>query len=241
MKELIIEILKTNPGIGTVTLTAVILPLTILWMTNRQNRKLKERDHENELKRAEFMKNLDSTATEGVKKADHERLVYSSLVKILFDVQTLHIALSGTCVDYKCVDDAIEKFRNSFAKYQEAIADNQLFLSSKVTNLLYRFYQILGQVMIDLKNLKDQKQYELAVVCVYESSQSLANQIIEIQDEFNRHRKDVQEEFTKADLSNFRQCCGQAPSEEWQRRFKEAKDRMSLLSEPHAGELIASR
>src|SRR5690606_8446460 len=132
MQELLIELLRTNPGIGTVALTAVILPLTILWMTNRQNRKLKDRDYENELKRAEFMKNLEGTTTEGIKKADHERLVHSSLVKILFDVQTLHIALSGSCVDYKCVDDAMERFRVSFAKYQEAIADNQLFLSSKV-------------------------------------------------------------------------------------------------------------
>ncbi|MBK8583628.1 MAG: hypothetical protein IPL86_18035 [Flavobacteriales bacterium] len=238
MKELILELLKTNPGIGTVALTAVVLPIAILWMTNRQNAKLIERDHENELKRAEFLRNLEGTSAEGVKKADHERLVYSSLVKILFEVQTLHIALSGSCVDYKCVDDAMERFRTSFAKYQEAIADNQLFLSSTVTNLLYRFYQVLGQVMVDLKNLKDQEQYELAVACVYESSQDLANQIIAIQDEFNKHRKGVEEEVEKADLSNFRQCCGRAPSAERQRRFQEAKAKMSELPEPLAGTLV---
>jgi hypothetical protein len=85
---------------------------------------------------------------------------------------------------------------------------------------------------------RDQEQYELAVACVYESSQDLANQIIAIQDEFNKHRKGVEEEVEKADLSNFRQCCGRAPSAERQRRFQEAKAKMSELPEPLAGTLV---
>lgn len=238
MKELVLELLRTNPGVANTALTAVLLPLVILWMTNRHNRKLKERDHKSELKRAEFMKRLEGAVNENMQKADHERLVHSSLIKILFEVQALHIALSGSCVDYKCIDEAMDKFKTSLAKYQQAIADNQLLLSSTVTNLLYRFYRVIGQVLIELKNLKDAQQYDLAVACVYESAQELADAIIAIQDEFNKRRADVEEEFVNADLGHFRQCCGAAPSEEVMRRYRAAKEKMDALPEPITGELV---
>ena len=236
MKEVILELLRSNPGIGTVALSAFVLPLAVLWITNRHTRRLKRIEHENDLKRAQFDKDLEGTTSEKRLKADHERLVHASLVKILFDVQKLHIALSGKCVDYKCLDEAVDKFQLSFSRYQEAIADNQLFLSSKVTNLLYRFYQLLGQLLVELKDLKDSKQFDLSVVAVYSSSQQLADSVIVIQDEFNSHRKAVEERFAQADLSNFRQCCGQPPPNYLQERYDRAKEKLESLPNEREGD-----
>jgi hypothetical protein len=42
MKDIIKLILEQNPGLVTVSLTSVLLPIAILWLTNRNNRKLKE-------------------------------------------------------------------------------------------------------------------------------------------------------------------------------------------------------
>jgi hypothetical protein len=41
MNEIIKYILENNPGLVNIILTGVLLPLGILWLTNRNNRQLK--------------------------------------------------------------------------------------------------------------------------------------------------------------------------------------------------------
>jgi hypothetical protein len=140
MQDLIKLIIQQNPGLFTILLTGVILPVSILCLTNRGNRKLKELESEIQLK----FKTKDNIR-------DQEKKVYSSLSKILFDVQQLHVSLSGTCVDTSCIVDSLKKFDNSITKCHDEIADNMLYLSSESINLIYRSYNIIGQLKIQLQ------------------------------------------------------------------------------------------
>lgn len=88
MNETIRLILEKNPGLINILLTAVVLPLAILWLTNRHSRKMKE-----------IEKNLELNFKSKDDLREQEKKVYSSLSKILFDVQQLHVSLSGNCVD----------------------------------------------------------------------------------------------------------------------------------------------
>lgn len=84
MNETIKYILGINPGLINIILTGVFLPLGILWLTNQNNRQLKEIEN-----------NLDLQYKTKNDIREQEKRVYASLSKILFDVQQLHVALSG--------------------------------------------------------------------------------------------------------------------------------------------------
>ena len=123
------EILDNNPNIITTLITAFLLPIVILLITNKQTIKLKKIEYEKD-------KNTDIDFS----KRKQENIVYSSLVKILFQIQKLHIELSSKCrINYNCITEAIEKFQEKFSEYQEVISDNQMYLEPKVTNELYGF------------------------------------------------------------------------------------------------------
>lgn len=154
-------------------------------------------------------KDIDSS------KREQENIVYSSLVKILFQIQKLHIELSSKCrINYNCITEAIEKFQEKFSEYQEVISDNQMYLEPKVTNKLYGFYETLGDLLIELKEIENDKKYELAIVSVYLYSKVLASTIIDIQKELSHIKKELKYEIKEEDMYNFINCCGKEPKEE---------------------------
>ena len=67
------EILDNNPNIITTLITSFLLPIVILLITNKQTRKMKKMEYEKD-------KNTDIDFS----KRKQENIVYSSLVKILF-------------------------------------------------------------------------------------------------------------------------------------------------------------
>lgn len=203
MNETIKHILDNNPGLINIVLTGVFLPLGILWMTNRNNRQLKK-----------IEKNLDLQYKSKDDIREQEKRVYSSLSKILFDVQQLHVSLSGTCVETSCINDALLKFDTSVSKCHNDIADNLLYLSSDSINLIYDFYNTIGQLKIQLKELERQKEYSLANVTVYYSAQGLANTLIQIQELFISQRTNLKVEFDKSRQEKMKYCCGQEPPKE---------------------------
>ncbi len=215
MKEIIKLILEQNPGLVTVALTSVLLPIAILWLTNRNNRKLKELEKSIDLK---------FKAKDDIR--EQEKKVYSSLSKILFDVQQLHVSLSGTCVDTSCIVDALKKFDNSVSKCHTDIADNMLYLSSDSINLIYDFYGTIGQLKIQLQELEKQKEYSLANVTVYYSSQNLADTLIQIQELFISQRSDLKVEFDKLRQEKMRYCCGQKPPKELKEKYEKLRSAM---------------
>ncbi len=215
MNETIKLILEQNPGLITVLLTSVILPIAILGLTNRHNRKLKELEKSIDLK----FKTKDSIR-------EQEKKVYASLSKILFDVQQLHVSLSGTCVDTSCIIDALKQFDNSVSKCHDDIANNMLYLSSEAINLIYDFYNSIGQLKIQLQELDKKKEYSLANVTVYYAAQNLADTLIKIQELFISVRSDLKIEFDKLKQEKMRYCCGQVPPKELQEKYEKVRTEM---------------
>lgn len=211
---------------------AVILPIVILWLTGRQSRRIKKLEQEFDINKVAKVKELELAHGINKEKKEHEKLVHSSLIKILFEVQKLHISLSGNCVDYKCLSTAANDFKEAFTKYQSIISDNQIYLSSSITNSLYSFYKTLGQLMIEIKELQDSNNFDVAIVPVYEFSQQLADIIIEIQEKFIQNRSDLFTEFNKIELTEFRACCGQQPNENLRKKYYNLKRQIDNLGEP---------
>ncbi len=205
-------IIENNPGLFNIILTGLLLPIGILWLTNRHSRKLKE-----------IEKQLDIKYNSKDDLRKQEKMVYSSLSKILFDVQQLHVSLSGTCIDNKCISDAIQKFDSSVTKYHEDISNNMLYLSSKAINLIYSFYIDISQLKLELKELNDRKAFDMAHVSVYYSSQSLADTLISIQEIFIKERDDLKVEFDKAQQEMMKYCCGTEPPEDLKKKYDALK------------------
>jgi hypothetical protein len=122
-------LLDKNPGLLSILFTGVLLPLGILWLTNRHNRKQKESE-----------KSLDIKYNSKEDLRHQKRMIYASLSKILFDLQQLHTSLSDTATDSDSIINAIKRFEVSISKYHGDISNNMLYLSSPVINLIYKFY-----------------------------------------------------------------------------------------------------
>jgi hypothetical protein len=215
MNETIKYIIENNPGLVNIILTGVLLPLGILWLSNRNNRQLKR-----------IEKNLELQFKTKDDIREQEKRVYSSLSKILFDVQQLHVSLSGTCVDTSCIIEALNKFDISVSKCHSDIADNMLYLSSESINLIYDFYNTIGQLKIQLQELDRQKEYNLANVTVYYSAQNLADTLILIQELFISQRSDLKVQFDKLSQEKMRYCCGQEPPKDLKEKYEHVKTAM---------------
>ena len=215
MKEIIIIIFEKNPGLMNILLTTVLLPIAILWLTNRNNRKLKETEKEIESK---------YKAKDNIR--EQERKVYASLSKILFDVQQLYVSLSGNCVNTDCVSNALNKLDNSISECHSTISDNLLYLSSNSIDLIYGFYNTIGKLKIQLQKLDKEKKYDLAHVTVFCLSKDLAEILIKIQELFISQRNDLQIEFDKLKQEQMKCCCGQEPSKELMEKFQKFQQSM---------------
>jgi uncharacterized SAM-dependent methyltransferase len=157
-----------------------------------------------------------------------EKKVYSALSKILFDVQLLHVSLSGRCVDTNCILDAITKFDESVRKCHDDIADSMLYLSSDSINLIYQFYNLIGQLKIQLQELDKQKEHEMAHVTVFYMSQALANVVIDIQELFVSQRSELKDQFDKTKQQMMRYCCGAEPPKELKEKYEKLMAAMKL-------------
>jgi hypothetical protein len=216
----------------------VILPIFILWLNGRQTRKNKQVDQKYEIDKFTKTKELEQSFASNREKRDHEKIVHSSLIKILFEVQKLHISLSGNCTNFKCLEDATNNFKEAFSKYQSIIADNQIYLSSGITNLLYSFYNTLGQLMIELQDIQEAKNYDLAIVPVYDYSQKLADNIIDIQELFISKRADLTTDFNRIELTDFKACCGHQPPKHLRSKYYLLKNQINNLGEPLTDKLV---
>ena len=209
MDETLKHILDNNPGLLNILLTGVLLPLGVLWLTNRHNRKSKDLEKRLELK----FKSKDEIR-------DQEKKVYSSVSKILFDVQQLHVSLSLNCVGENCIADALMKFDTAISKCHDEIANNMLYLSSEAINLIYGFFNSIGRLKMQLQELDRQKEYEMANVTVYYAAQRFAGTVIEIQELFISERSDLKVQFDKTKQQMMKYCCGQEPTKELKDKYE---------------------
>lgn len=203
-------LLENNPGVITILITGLILPLALIFLNNWNSVKLKrlEKELENNNKKDDIIKN-------------QERGVYASLSKILFDVQQLHVSLSGTCVDKNCIDSSLKKFDESILKYHEEIANNMLYMPSNIINYVYEFYGKISDLKITLKELNEANDYDMAHVSVYMNSMELADILINIQEEFLQKDKELKADFDKTAQEMMKYCCGRKPPEKLFNKFIE--------------------
>lgn len=210
-------ILDKNPGLLSILLTGVLLPLGILWLTNAHNRKQKENE-----------KSLDSKYNSKRHLRRQERKVYASLSKILFDVQQLHTALSGDCKDAECITNAIKKFDESISKYHEDISNNMLYLSSQVINLIYKFYRQINDLEVEVKEISNVGSFGMAPISVFYFSQGIVDTVIEIQEIFIKERIDLKIHFDKAQQETMKSFCGVKPSNEINKKYEQLKQAIVL-------------
>lgn len=209
-------LLENNPGFANIAITGLLLPLIVLWLTNRHQRKMKDIDRQ-----------LDIKYNSKEDLRSQEKKVFSSLSKILFDVQQLHVALSGTCVDEDCIIDAVKRFDESVTKYHEEISNNLLYLSSETINDIYTFYHKISELKIELKDLNENKNYDMAHVCVYQGSEELALVVIDLQEKLVQKRTDIHIDFDKTKQEMMKYCCGSRPPQELIDKYELLKKQMA--------------
>ena len=201
-------LLENNPGLFTVLITGLLLPLGLLWLNNRNAHKIKELE-----------KQLDEKYSGKEDLKNQERAVYSSLSKILFDVQQLHVGLSGSCVDKNCIDNAVAKFDVSITKYHEEISNNLLYMPSVIIDRIYKFYSKISDLKVSLKEFNDSKNFEMAHVSVYAYSTELADILINLQELLLEQNEELKMNFDKAEQDMMRYCCGRKPPKDVLERY----------------------
>lgn len=234
--ELLDKLLQNYQAV--VTIIAILSPFVIVILTNRHSSQLKKLENELALQKERLQQELNQEFQSKGKQHDHENLVLSSLVKILFEVQKLHIDISCGQDDAECIDRGVADFQSSLSKHQAIISDNQLYLPSQIIDRLYRFYRQLAGLLIELQNLKRTNQLDVAIACVYDYAQQLANEVIEVQDFIVQRRTDLAVEFKKEHLEMMRYCCGTKPSPEVQKRYKTLKKKVEQLPIPEDDAMV---
>lgn len=197
------KVIIEKPELLITILSGFLLPIALVWLNNYYNLKGKIKEKE-----------LDSNYNAKEEIRSQEKAVYASLSKILFDVQQLHVSLSGTCVDENCISDALSKFDESLTKYHEEISNNLLYMPSVVINEIYRFYTKISDLKISLKSFNDSGNYEMAHVSVYLASTDLAETVMNIQETLIENKKELKIQFDKAEQEMMKYCCGSKPPKE---------------------------
>ena len=213
-----------HPEIIVTILSGFLLPIILVGLNNRYNlkRKAKEQEIEREYK-------FDD------EQLNHEKIIHSSLVKILFEVQKLYISLSCDPEQEKdCIVDATKDFQTCFAKYQGIISDNQIFLQSKVVNELYKFYNTVGEILIELNQIRASGERGIARICVYDRSQELADTILNIQEIFISKRKKLFGDLKviREEMKEFNTCCGPPPPGELRDKYDKVMKGLKEIPEP---------
>jgi hypothetical protein len=173
---------------SVVEIITVLSPFIILFFPNGHAFRLKKLVIELAIQQKRLEMEMSAALEASGKELDHKNLVLSSLVQILFKVQKLHIDISCGQDDIGCIDRATPEFQNSLSNHQAITSDNQLYLPSQVIHHRYRFYSQLAALLLELQDLKRTGQLGLAIACVYDYAQQLADEIVEIQSFVVHHR-----------------------------------------------------
>ena len=219
-------LVEKNPGIGTVFISAVVsgflVPVIMLYLNNRQTRQIKQLDAQIDIEKSDAKRRQDETASRESQKLEYESAIHACLVKILFGVQQLHVELSGTCVDHKCIDTAVSHFQKTLSEYQTIIAEKQLLLNATLTNAIYGYYATVSELLIELREMSRGENLDLAIVSVYQHATALADHIVSIQSEILKRRNELQNNLRPADFDKMRSCCGSRPDPQLVRRYQNA-------------------
>src|SRR5690554_1473350 len=202
MEELL-SFFRERPEMLVTILSGFLLPIGLVWLNNYYNLRGKSREQELD---------LEYSSKKEIQRSEKE--IYASLSKILFDVQQLHVALSGTCVDSNCITDAVKKFDTDVNKCHEEISKNLLHMPSSVINEIYRFYSKISDLKISLREFNDTKNFSMAHVCVYDYATEIAETLIDIQEKLLEGKNELKKKFNKTEQQIMKYCCGSKPPKE---------------------------
>lgn len=194
IKEVVIALID-KPGI----LSTILLPLALIWLNNRHNHKML--GLQGQQKQKENISNI---------KYEHEDKAYSSLVKTLFDVQMLHVELSRSDCDSNCIEKSLKDFVPQLKSNQNIVAEHQLSLESNLIDQIYKFYDQVSGLVIDLSELKSRNDSVMVKACVSYNAQQLAKTLIE----FKRLVLLGRGMQALGEMPNFDKCCGRQVTEE---------------------------
>ncbi|MDM4018150.1 hypothetical protein [Roseiconus lacunae] len=225
-------LLEKNPGIVTIVISSFFLPIAILFLTNRQARKLKEIESSLDISKSQQQQKYSDSREFSKQQSADQAFVYGCLVTLLFDVQRLHIDLSIDCQNINCVKDALARFDKSLTENHSSIASRLSQLPSAVTGVVYRFYQKLGELIIDLRSLERSDDFELCYVATYQHSQELANEVISLHRAISERYETLKAEYDEMHLQSIRTCCGRAPHPGFVERFKRVKQELADRNDP---------
>ncbi|MFD2937094.1 hypothetical protein [Spirosoma flavum] len=228
--EKLIDLLIAKPEIVVSVLSGFLLPIILVWLNSHYSLQTKIREKE-----------LDNKNSDDEKIKIQEKSVYASLSKILFDVQQLHVSLSGSCIDKSCIEDSVSKFDQSVIKYHEEISNNMLYMPSKIIDDIYRFYGKLSDLKISLKGFNDTQNYEMAHVSVYVHSGQLAEILIDIQDRLLQKRSNLKIEFDRTQQEMMKYCCGSKPPKQVFDKYMTLLRQIKPETTPQEIEMIESR
>lgn len=187
----IFEKLIEKPALAT-ALFGLLLPVLILWMTNRHQREMKKLDID-----------LANENKEKSQMNDHEDMAYGALVRVLFDVQMLHVELSKSQCDEQCLEKAILEFQAKLKDNQLEIATHQLKLDSLLIDQIYMFYNIVSELIIHLSEIES-IDTNMAKACVASKASDLADCMVNYQ----RIVYSARGISKLREMPNFRKCCG---------------------------------
>ncbi len=225
-------LLEKNPGLGTVVVSSFLLPVIILFLNNRQTQKIKEIESESSLKKLQEEKDVARKHDFIKRQEEDESAVYGALVNMLFDVQKLYIDLSVDCSNGQCVTDALKKFEKSLEKNHKAISTRLVRLPSVITGIVYGFYQKIGSLIIELKQIQQSKAPELCYVCVFNHGTVIADDIIELHKVISTQYDNLKKVFNETHLRSVRGCCGTPPSDDLKRKYDELAEELKIRNDP---------
>lgn len=209
--DVVINNIAQNPGLFYSFLSGLLLPIIILIINNTNSRKLKkiELNNSKEIKKLEKELVLKSSKNELIE--NQNRIIFASLSQILFDVQALHVSLSGSCVDKQCIDEALTRFDESLKKYHDEISTCMLYVPSNVINLIYDFYGKISELKIFLRDIDKDSDFAIAHVSVSMGSVELSMVIFQIQNIFVENDSTLKSNFNEAHQQMMKYCCGRRP------------------------------
>lgn len=199
----LLSFFKDKPEILVTILSGFLLPICLVWLNNYYNLKSKSKDKELE---------IEYNSKEEILRSERE--TYASLSKILFDVQQLHVSLSGNCIDSNCIADAVKRFDANVNKCHEEISKNLLYMPSNIINEIYRFYSKISDLKISLLEFNDSKNFSMAHVCVYDFATEIGETLIDIQEKLLDGKDILKKKFNKTEQQIMKYCCGRKPPED---------------------------
>jgi len=219
--ETVGKIADKNPGLFTVIIASVVTPILVLGVTLWNQRRVKQIEIDGYRVKAE----ADLAAKRQHDQRESMAKVLGCLVSVINEVQQFQIRASISCVSPEKSNECIERFSAVIAKKQECIAELQLYIDTDVTEIVYRFFQNLGDMMVELRQLSEARRCDLSLVAIKSYHNKMVDDALACQEKIRQKRNDIIAKYNSLEAGAMRKCCGRTPTP------KEASDYRAIIDQ----------